>query len=275
MVFIIVKYLTMQMPQLHGTCDQSGFFIYTACDTDYFDQFGRGIVRSIQQNSDAGIHLHLYNPRPDQLEFCRAQPRVSVTYELVSADQFGVFAQRWAVEPRAEPQASQYRRTLNAMSKGNDVDIRHRMQKTYYACARFIRLAKILQVGTQVLAIDSDAIVKNRIPHLPADQDLYIHYIAKKDPRFLAGGIYLTGRAQSTQFIQQYASALLETIDLDCLYWGIDQDLLNKIVPRYQHGQLPMEYIDWSMNPASYIWTAKGKRKDLAVFVNELKKYNF
>ena len=264
----------MQLPQLQGTCDQSGFFIYTACDTDYFDQFGQGIVRSIQQNSDAGIHLHLYNPRSDQLEFCQNQPRVSVTYETVSADLFNTAAHRWATEPVTEPQASQYRRTVNAMGKGNDTSIHHRMQKTYYACARFVRLAEILQSNTQVLAIDSDAIVRNSMPRLPADRDLYIHYIAKKDPRFLAGGIYLTGRTASTQFIQEYAAALTQQINSDYLYWGVDQDLLNVVVPHYQHGQLPIEYIDWGMNPNSYIWTAKGKRKDLEVFVNELKKYN-
>lgn len=262
------------MPQLQGTCQQSGFFIYTACDTDYFDQFGRGIVRSIQQNSDAGVHLHLYNPRLDQLDFCQYQSRVSVTYEYVSAEQFNSAAQRWAAEPVAEPQASQYRRTLNAMSKGNDINIHHRMQKTYYACARFIRLAEILKPNASVLAIDSDAIVRNPIPHLPADQDLYIHYIAKKDPRFLAGGIYLTGQARSQEFIKEYAAKLTQQIHSDYLYWGVDQDLLNTVVPGYQHGQLPIEYIDWGMHPSSYIWTAKGKRKDLEVFVNELKKYN-
>ncbi len=160
------------------------------------------------------------------------------------------------------------------MGKGNDTSIHHRMQKTYYACARFVRLAEILPTNTQVLAIDSDAIVRNPIPQLPADQDLYIHYIAKKDPRFLAGGIYLTGRDQSRQFISEYAGVLTQQINSDYLYWGVDQDLLNVVVPRYQHGQLPIEYIDWGMHPSSYIWTAKGKRKDLEVFVNELKKYN-
>lgn len=262
------------MPQLHGTCQQSGFFIYTACDTDYFDQFGRGIIRSIQQNSDAGVHLHLYNPRLDQLDFCQYQSRVSVTYEYVSAEQFNSATQRWAAEPVTEPQASQYRRTLNAMSKGNDVNIHHRMQKTYYACARFIRLAEILESNASVLAIDSDAIVRNPIPRLPADRDLYIHYIAKKDPRFLAGGIYLTGRDRSQEFIKEYAAKLTQQIHNDYLYWGVDQDLLNVVVPGYQHGQLPTEYIDWGMHPNSYIWTAKGKRKDLEVFVNELKKYS-
>jgi len=34
-----------------------------------------------------------------------------------------------------------------------------------------------------------------------------------------------------------------------------------------------MAYIDWEMQDHSYIWTAKGTRKDLAIFVNEKRKY--
>lgn len=264
----------MQLPELNGKCSQDNFFVYTACDTDYFDQFGQSIIRSIQRNSDAGIHIHLYNPRPDQIDFCQNQNRVSITYEHVPIGQFDSIAQKWAVPPNNEPGATQYKRTLNAMSKGNDRDIQHRMQKTYYACARFVRLAELVKPRVPVLAIDSDAIVRNPIPRLPLDHDLYIHYIAKKDPRFLAGGIYLTGSPGSVQFIKEYAAALANTIQNDHLYWSIDQDLLNVIVPKYRHKQLPYEYIDWEMRDNSYIWTAKGKRKDLAVFINEQKKYS-
>jgi hypothetical protein len=34
-----------------------------------------------------------------------------------------------------------------------------------------------------------------------------------------------------------------------------------------------LTYIDWHMSPTSAIWSAKGKRKHLEIFVQELKKY--
>lgn len=272
-MFLITKYLTMLMPQLHGKCTQSQFFIYTACDTNYFDEFGQALVVSILRNSTAGVHVHLYNPRPDQMAWCKSQPRLSITWELVDQALFAAAAAVWAVEPTDSVLADQYRRTQTAMSKSNDRNIQQRMQRTYYACARFIRLQQMLLPGSQVLAIDSDAVVRTGVPELPATVDFFLHHISGRKARYLAGGLYLTGTAGSHGFLNSYANVLSQAIDQDRLYWGLDQDVLNNIVPQYQHGQLPTSYIDWEMRPDSFVWTAKGQRKDLAVFVNELKKY--
>jgi hypothetical protein len=272
-MFLITKYLTMLMPEMHGKCTQNQFFIYTACDTDYFDEFGRGIVTSIQKNTSMGAHVHLYNPRSDQLEYCKQQPRLSVTWEYVPVEHFKPFAAAWQPVPQDPVKLDQYNRTLNAMSKSNDVDIQHRMQRTYYACARFIRLNQMLKHSVPVLAVDSDAIVRSEIPALTADRDFYLHHISGKKARYLAGGIYLTGSDAGHNFLSQYSDSLLNPILQDNLYWGLDQDVLNHLVPQYNHGQLPMSLIDWEMRPTSHIWTAKGRRKELAVFVNELKKY--
>jgi hypothetical protein len=159
------------------------------------------------------------------------------------------------------------------MSKSNDRNIQQRMQRTYYACARFIRLQQMTELGACVLAIDSDAVVRTDVPELPATVDFYLHHISGRKARYLAGGVYLTGTAGAHGFLNSYANVLSQAIDQDHLYWGLDQDVLNNIVPQYQHGQLPTSYIDWEMATDSFVWTAKGQRKDLAVFVNELKKY--
>ena len=263
-MFLITKYLTMQMPPVQGTINQTGFFVYTACDSDYFNDFGKTLIRSVQGR--CGIHIHLYNPSDDQIAYCQSQDSVSVTYEYVPIELFAVAA----TNPLSDQQRSQ---TLNAMSKSNDTSIQQRMQRTYYACARFIRLHQANPTA-QLLAIDSDAVVRSAIPALPDSHDFYIHHITGNRARFLAGGIYLTGSATGQQFLGEYATALQSTIEQDHLYWGIDQDVLNDIVPRYNYGNLPMPYIDWEMRPHSYIWTAKGKRKELAIFINEQKKYS-
>ena len=63
------------------------------------------------------------------------------------------------------------------------------------------------------------------------------------------------------------------SIQRDIIYWSLDQDILDNIVPSYVYKELPRSYIDWNMLPTSIIWTAKGKRKDLEIFKLEKEKY--
>lgn len=263
----------MKLPPLLGNLDQSEFFIYAASDSEYFEQFGPTLIRSVQQNTTCGVHLHLYNPTADQIKYCREQERVSVTFESAPIELFAPASEPWAQEPTDPVLLTRYKRILTAMSKGNDTSIQQRMQRTYFACARFFRLQQLIRQSSQLLAIDVDAVVRGNIPSLSLTHDVCIHRIEKKDPRFLAGAIYLAGTYGSYQFLKEYATALLNNIEQDNLYWGIDQDALENIVPQYRWNHLPKELIDWDMRPDSCIWTAKGARKSLAAFTDELKKY--
>jgi hypothetical protein len=124
-----------------------------------------------------------------------------------------------------------------------------------------------------VLAIDIDAVVRKNLPTLPNTQDFYIHHISGRKARYLAGGIYLTGAHGGYEFLSEYAGVLQQYITQDSWYWGIDQDVLDTIVPQRRWSQLPSAFIDWEMLDRSYIWTAKGTRKDLDIFKNEQKRY--
>ena len=263
----------MILPPLQGNLDQPGFFIYAACDQEYFNEFGPALINSIQTNTSYGIHLHLYNPTPEQIKYCRNQDRVTVTFEMVPLELFITASARWLTPPGDKELQLKYKQILNAMRKGHDTSIQHRIQKTYYACARFIRLQQLIRPTTLLFAIDVDAIVRKEWPDLPNTHDFYMHYISGSKARFLAGGLYLTGSNNGYDFLKKYATVLKNNIEKDLLYWGIDQDALDPIVPRYRHGQLPIEYIDWDMRDHSYIWTAKGTRKELEIFVNEKQKY--
>lgn len=264
----------MIIPKLQGHFDQDGFFIYIACDIHYFNNFGKSIINSIKQNTNVGTHIHLYNPTQDQINFCQTTDKVSITYEYAPLELFKVAESKWH-QPLDNPvDQLNYKRIITAMSKSNDQHILDRMQRTYYACARFIRLNEIISSNTSCIAIDVDAIVRNNLPVLPNTYDFYIHQITGPKSRFLAGGLLLTGNQQGYNFLNEYASVLKHNISLDQIHWGMDQDVLDFIVPKYNFGPLPISYIDWNMDPSSFIWTAKGKRKDHQAFINEQMKYN-
>jgi hypothetical protein len=263
----------MKLPPLLGNLDQDKFFIYAACDVDYFDEFGPTLINSVLKNTTFGIHLHLYNPTPEQIHYCRSVDRVSITYEHAHIDLFTSAAEKWTTVSNDPELADRRRRIVTAMGKGKDVSIQQRIQRTYFASARFIRLQQLIRPDSQVFAIDIDAIVRANLPMLDNSRDFFIHYISGKRARYLAGGLYLTGNSRGYDFVKEYATVLKTNIETDNLYWGIDQDVLTDLVPRYRWGDLPMEYIDWNMQPHTYIWTAKGTRKDLEIFVNEKQKY--
>jgi hypothetical protein len=262
----------MKLPPIQGTFDQQDFFIYAACDHGYFRDFGHSFVNSIKTNTSYGIHIHLFNPTADQIDHCQRNG-VGVTWEHVHQPIFAPAAQRWNPPPFQEPEKSRYDRTINAMGKSNDRSVLERMQKTYYACARFIRLAELCG-NKSLLAVDIDAVVRRPVSDLGKAHDFFIHYISGKKARYLAGGLWLNGTDQCADFLHEYAAQLTTYFENDYVYWGLDQDLLDPIVPKFNHGQLPMSYIDWNMHKDSYIWTAKGTRKELSVFVNEQKKYS-
>ena len=250
----------MQIGSLHGQPLPAEFCLYAASDSAYFDQFAVSFFRSAHINADIPVHLHLYNPRSDQLALC-ARHGVSASWETVDSTQFYTAANGINQSPN-----DGLRRTQSAMAKGGDQSVLDRLIKTYYACARFIRLAEL--VSAPVFAVDIDAVIRGPLPKLQ-DQDLWIHHVDGRDPRFLAGGIWVN----NLNFLKQYASALIQTLECDCVYWGMDQDVLNEIVPSWRHAQLPETLIDWNMRPSSAVWTAKGTRKDLSVFKQEQKKY--
>jgi hypothetical protein len=266
------KYLIMQLPNTHGSLAQYHRYIYTACDSHYFNSFAKVLINSIQHNTDFKIHVHLFNPTDVQLEFCNNNA-VSVTHETVCLEDFAAAANKWNCTVLSDLEISQLDRTQTAMRKGRDLNILERMQKTYYACARFIRLAELFDQSATVLSIDVDAVVRSNPPSPGFQHDFYVHKITGKKARILAGGMWLNPTAGSQHFLKEYAAQLTEYLHNDYVYWGLDQDVLDHVVPKHNHGQLPIEYIDWNMNNHSHIWTAKGTRKELLSFVNESARY--
>jgi hypothetical protein len=261
----------MIIPPLLGNLDQANFFIYAAADATYFDQHARPLINSVLTNTpDIGVHIHIYDPRPDQLEFCRSRSGISVSHETLDPVQFNKVTARWLkrTEFANDRQRQMYKKGQTLGAEGLNLLVR----QTYYACTRFIRLAELVRPGQRCLAIDVDGLVRAPFDHQLGMADFYL-YEKPKDGTHLAGALLLNGTEGTHEFIKKYAGQIRLSIEQDDIYWFLDQILLDQLVPYYQKGLLPMSYIDWAMREESAIWSAKGKRKELDIFKQEQRKY--
>ena len=261
----------MIIPPLLGNLDQPAFFIYAAADANYFDHHARPLINSVLANTPAtGIHIHIYDPRPDQLEFCRSQSGVSVSHETLDPVQFNKVTARWLkrTDFANDRQRQMYKKGQTLGSEALNLLVR----QTYYACTRFIRLAELTRPGQRCLAIDVDGLVRAPFEHQLGTADFYL-YEKPKDGTHLAGALLLNGTAGTHEFMKTYAQKLRSAIEQDDIYWFLDQLILDQLVPQYHKGLLPMSYIDWAMRDESAIWSAKGKRKELSIFNQEQQKY--
>ena len=89
----------------------------------------------------------------------------------------------------------------------------------------------------------------------------------------MAGAILYTPKATAVQFIKELAQVIRHEIEQDNIYWFLDQHSLDSVIAKYNKGLLPISYVDWRMQSDSAIWSAKGKRKELEIFKQELRKY--
>ena len=269
----------MIIPPLQGKLKQDSFFIYAAADSNYFDQFGRALINSITCNTqDTGIHLHLYNPTADQIDFCQNKPKVSVTWEEFTQADLQPAVDYWSRLDLPEPDASRRTKMLCMKQFADSDDVARWIHKTYYACMRFVRLAELVTEPQRFLAIDVDGLVRKSFAQKFADDSNYDFYLYQKMKKglpsgHLAGSILYTEKPAALNFIQTMGNQIRQEIVKDNIYWFLDQHVLDDVNTKYRRGLLPIDYIDWHMKPASAIWTAKGKRKELEVFKNELRKY--
>jgi hypothetical protein len=261
----------MNLPPLQGNLDQDRFFVFAAADTVYFDLHAKPLINSIMSHTpDLGIHIHIYNPRPDQIDYCRSRAGVTCTHETLDDTGFQRAADSW-MSRTVFSNERQQQMFKKGQKLGRD-ELLRLIRQTYYACGRFVRLAELLRPGQRCLSIDVDGLVRGKFEHQLGAQDFYL-YEKPKDGTHLAGAILFNGTAGSHEFLQAYARRLRASIGEDDIYWFLDQSILDQLVPQYRKGLLPMSYIDWAMRPDSAIWSAKGKRKELEVFKHEQDRY--
>ena len=262
----------MLLPPVQGSLSQEKFFIYAAADAVYFDLHARPLIKSVLANTpEYGVHIHIYDPRPDQIDFCNSYPGVSCTYEYLNDQEFDLVCTQW--QTRTEYDNDRQRQMAKKGRVNGPVELKRLIKQTYYACTRFIRLAELLPKGGRCLSIDVDGLVRGAFEHVLGGKPDFFLYEKPKDSTHLAGAILFNGKHGSHAFLQEYAAAIKHAIEQKDIYWFLDQLVLDQLVPKYRKGLLPMSYIDWAMRAESPIWSAKGPRKELAVFKQEQQKY--
>lgn len=266
----------MKLPPLKGSLNQSGFFIYAAADSAYFDTHAVPLINSVIANTSYGVHIHIYNPTDEQIDFCKRSQRVSVSCETFDRSLFDSAVRAWSRTDLDRENLARRNRMLGIKvvdkSKSLQDNLEIWLKKTYYACVRFIRLAELLKEPVPFLAIDVDGIVRRSFDYkLNNNKDFYLH--AKEKGGHLAGALLGTTNQQTVDFVQELADKLRAEFEKDNVYWFLDQTCIDDIVDNYNKGYLPLSYIDWYMKPDSAIWSAKGKRKELDIFKREQTKY--
>jgi hypothetical protein len=261
----------MIIPAREGGVPNSSQFIFAAGDAIYFEVHGKPLVNSVLQNTKYDIHIHVYNPSNEHINWLSNKDRVTFSYERISPLAFESIADDWMIRQHFNNHREKQmfdKGMLHGRSKLVEI-----ITQTYYACCRFIRLNEILANGSRCLSIDIDGIVRTDFPIKFGIEhhDLYLY--KKKSNEHLAGAILFTERAKP--FLNEYANNICHYMEIDDIYWFLDQIELDKCIPKYNSGILPMSYIDWEMDVNSAIWSAKGKRKETIVFLDEQKKYNF
>jgi hypothetical protein len=263
----------MIIPPIQGEFRQNRFFIYVAADREYFEKFGKTLINSVERNTNYGIHLHLYNPTPEQLEFCRKRSCVSVTWEELLLENFNDAVKFWSQDPLPEPYNGRRLKMLGMKQFADSDNLVNWIHKTYYACMRFVRLAEFLDQPTRFLEIDIDGIVRSEFSNIVDDNSKDFYLYQKDKGGHLAGAILYNNTPNSFNFVKELAHTIRTEIEKDNIYWFLDQHSLDNVIVKYNKGLLPISYVDWHMRPESSIWSAKGKRKELAIFKQEQAKY--
>ncbi len=145
----------------------------------------------------------------------------------------------------------------------------------YYASARFLRLAELLQGpdAVPVLALDADAVAVGALTLDFSDKQeteicLRRRRSAEAGSRHLdvaAGAVWARPTPRARTFMQAVADDLVDAFAKGEAQWFIDQEVLARHVDaataQTKVRNLKSKFADWNMGPDAVFWMGKGDRK--------------
>jgi len=232
------------------------------------------LIASIRQYFSYPIHFHLYTPSDVSKNWCKVND-ISYSYEVVD---IGIVDSAFEIYRNMPADVELQRRRSKMIKPGENVEkIRNELMKTYYACTRFVRLSELLVNPVYIIMLDADSLVRNHFGLLSQDYDIHIyeknHRSHVNYTQHLASTIFYTGTESSLSLIQDHSRLILEEYSKDTFYWFLDQETLDIAIQKYSKRPLELSFVDFDMKTSSNIWCAKGPRKKLPVWLEEIIKY--
>jgi hypothetical protein len=235
--------------------------IFFACDAQFMERFGYSLIFSCYETArECGVHVHLYEPSAAILRHLAALKehfsdlKLSYTYE--EEIDFGSLPERGM----------------------------------YYAAFRFVAARKIMEESQSLLVcLDADSLIKNSMQQVIAsarqhDVGLYFRLKKRQVHKKIAAFCFIFNYTKkslaflnfvsglSIKFLQHYPSIRPDLhfyFDQSGLYFSYLWTKLRERVSFYTVGK---RVVDYEFSAATCIWTAKGKRKEDEVFLQESRR---
>ena len=145
----------------------------------------------------------------------------------------------------------------------------------YYASARFLRMADLLQApdAVPVLALDADALAVGALTLDFSDKpetEICLRRRLRADAghrhlEVAAGAVWARPTPRARSFMQAVADDLTEAFADGQAQWFIDQEVLGRHVEaataQTKVRNLKSKFADWNMGPDAVFWMGKGDRK--------------
>lgn len=221
--------------------------LFSACDLAYL-KYAISLIRSLDIFSPGFTFvLHVVNPTEKSLKrLGRLSSKLAHTRLLISIERINLA-------------------TLDDEAR-----------RTYYASARFVRLAELLpEIETPILYLDSDSLVVNPIDYdFTVERDAEICLVRRdlqgtvEDHLAVATGvIWIKSTNASRCLINAVAKDIAGELAKGNARWFLDQvafkrqlSQISRETPVYN---IKRKYADWSFHQDSIVWSGKGERKNL------------
>jgi hypothetical protein len=225
--------------------------VFCACDDQYYARFGPDLALSAEATGHRHrIHIHLYAPSLRTLEHIDALRR-SLDGTLLSYTWEDDGYRRYGVHP-----------------------------EIYFAAARFLMLHHLLLAcRAPILCLDIDALIHRPLADAfatirGADVSLYLRPEERRRwRRVLAAAVGVSFTKPSLGYCERTAHAIEAVLRQHPVY-HIDQSVLydtymirRQMKRRTRWQTLSPRFADYDFDDESFVWTAKGDRKEHARFV--------
>jgi len=236
--------------------NENDLVLVTACDSVYFE-YAVSLARSADFFSPgAKVLIHLINPEKNILiEVDQLRRVLKNTSLFVSIEKTG----------------------LDFLSLAE--------KKTYYACARFLRVEELLtEFACELLVVDSDSLIINQIDQDFTDKEEADICLIRRDldgppadvrMAVATGTIYIRNRSSSLKFFKVLTKKIKDSFADKRTDWFLDQILFYETMadlPSSVVRNIKRSYADWTFRKSSILWSGKGDLKTQSLIFSGLQK---